>query len=94
MKTRWTGRLPLKSPTCTRPASSRGLTLHPCGAEALASEEDGVVVVLGVIQVALLLHEGPAADVLQTPGRVPPFDEADGLADRRQKQPSGPDLVF
>lgn len=57
------------------------LTLHPRRAEALASQEDGVVVVLGVLRVALLLHEGPSADVLQAAGRVPPLDEADGLTE-------------
>jgi len=55
------------------------LTLHAGGAEALAGEEDGVVVVLRVLGVRLLLHKGPAAHVLQAPGRVPALDEADGL---------------
>ena len=64
-----------------------GLTLHPRGAEALASEEDCVVVVFGVIRVAFLLHKGPAAHVLQAPGRVASLNEADGLT--RQKGGGG-----
>lgn len=58
-----------------------GLTLHPRGTEALASEEDCVVVVLGVLRVAFLLHEGPAAHVLQAARRVASLDEADGLTE-------------
>lgn len=52
-----------------RPSSHRRrsltLTLHACGSEALASEEYGVVVVLGMLRIVLLLHVGPAAHVLQ-----------------------------
>lgn len=45
----------------------RGLTLHPRGAEALASEENCVVVVFSVVRVAFLLHKRPAAYILQAP---------------------------
>lgn len=51
-------------------------TLHARGPELLAGEENGVVVVLGVARVLLLLHEGPAADVLQALRRVPQLDQA------------------
>lgn len=44
---------------------SLSLTLHACWSEALASEEDGVVVVLGMFRIVLLLHVGPTAHVLQ-----------------------------
>lgn len=43
------------------------LTLHSCGAEALSSEENCVVVVLCMIRVGFLLHKCPAADVLKAP---------------------------
>lgn len=43
------------------------LTLHSCGAKALSSEENCVVVVLGVIRVAFLLHKRPAAHILKAP---------------------------
>lgn len=64
--------------------SSGALTLHSGGAEALASEENGVVVVLGVIRVALLLDKSPAAHVLKAPRRVAPLDEADGLKGKKE----------
>lgn len=66
--------------------SAGGLTLHPCGSEALASEENCVVVVLGVIRVAFLLHKRPAAHVLQAPRWVASFNEADRLREREKKE--------
>lgn len=53
------------------------LTLHACGTEALASEENGVVMMFGMIRVTFLLHKGPAAHVLKAPGWVASLDEAD-----------------
>lgn len=66
--------------------SSRLLTLHPRGAEALASEENCMVVVLGVIKVTFLLHKGPAAHILQAPRWVSSFNEADGLTGKSEKE--------
>lgn len=61
------------------------LTLHAGGAEALASEEDRMVVVLRMIRIAFLLHKGPTAHVLKAPGRVPSLDEADWLREENER---------
>lgn len=62
-------------------------TLHTCWTKILPGEEDGVVVVLGVVGVEPLLGVRPAAHLLQTPGRIPSFNEADGL--KTQKTAKG-----
>lgn len=54
-------------------------TLHASRAKALAREEDGMVMVLRVFWILFLLHEGPAAHVLQTPRGVSTLDKANGL---------------
>ncbi len=54
-------------------------TLHTCGTKILPGEEDGVVVMLGVLGVQPLLGVCPAAHLLQTPGRIPALNQADGL---------------
>lgn len=61
------------------------LTLHAGGAEALASEEDCVVMVFRMVWIAFLLHKGPAAHVLKAPGRVPSLDEADWLREENER---------
>ncbi len=54
-------------------------TLHTCGTKILPGEEDGMVVMLGVLGVQPLLGVCPAAHLLQTPGRIPALYQADGL---------------
>lgn len=49
-------------------------TLHASGAKFLASEEDGVVMILCVPHVLFLLKESPATHVLQTLRWVPQFN--------------------
>lgn len=44
-----------------------------------------MVVVLGVIGIAFLLHEGPAAHVLQAPRWVASLNEADGLTGKGER---------
>lgn len=61
------------------------LTLHAGGAEALAGEEDCVVVVFRMVWIAFLLHKGPTAHVLKAPGRVPSLDEADWLREENER---------
>lgn len=69
------------------------LTLHACGAEALASEENCMVVMFGMIGVTFLLHKGPAAHVLKAPGRVASLDEADWLkVEKERNLPGKPGL--
>lgn len=55
------------------------LTLHSCGTKALASKENCVIVVFGVIKVSFLLHKCPAAHILKAPWWVATFNEADWL---------------
>lgn len=58
---------------------SKYSTLHTCGAKVLPCEEDGVVVVLGVVGVVPLLRVGPSAHLLQAARRVATLDQANGL---------------
>ena len=51
-------------------------TLHTCGTKILPCEEDGVVVVLGVVGVAPLLRVGPPTHLLQAAGWVATLDQA------------------
>ena len=45
----------------------------------MPGQEDGMVVVLGVVRVQTLLGVGPAAYLLKAPRRVPALDQTDGL---------------
>lgn len=51
-------------------------TLHTCGTKILPCEEDGVVVVLGVVGVAPLLRVGPPTHLLQAARWVATLDQA------------------
>lgn len=55
---------------------SKYSTLHTCGTKVLPCEEDGVVVVLGVVGVVPLLRVGPSAHLLQAARRVATFNQA------------------
>lgn len=66
---------------CTGLDREKYSTLHTCGTKILPGQEDGMVVVLGVVGVPPLLGVGPATHLLQAPGRVPTLNQADGLAE-------------
>lgn len=65
---------------------SKYSTLHTCGTKVLPGEEDGVVVVLGVVGVVPLLRVGPSAHLLQAARRVATFDQANGLQGGRESR--------
>lgn len=54
-------------------------TLHTCGTKVLPCEEDGVVVVLGMVGVVPLLRVGPSAHLFQAARWVATLNQADGL---------------
>lgn len=65
---------------------SKYSTLHTCGTKVLPCEEDGVVVVLGVVGVEPLLCVGPSAHLLQAARRVATLDQTDGLREARRAE--------
>ncbi|TNN83797.1 hypothetical protein EYF80_005973 [Liparis tanakae] len=64
---------------CTVLDREKYSTLHTCGTKILPCEEDGMIVVLGVVGVAALLRVGPSTHLLQAAGRVATLDQAYGL---------------
>lgn len=74
---------------CAHSPWKQHLTLHARGAKALASEENCVVVMFGMIGVTFLLHKGPTAHILKAPGRVASLDEADWLKEEKEKNSPG-----
>lgn len=67
---------------------SKYSTLHTCGTKVLPCEEDGVVVVLGVVGVVPLLRVRPSAHLLQAARRVATLDQANGLQEAGREQSS------
>jgi len=64
---------------CTVLDREKYSTLHTCGTKILPCEEDGMIVVLGVVGVAALLRVGPSTHLLQAAGGVATLDQAYGL---------------
>lgn len=61
---------------CTGLDREKYSTLHTCGTKILPCEEDGVVVILGVVGVAALLRVGPSTHLLQAAGWVATLNQA------------------
>lgn len=70
---------------CTVLDREKYSTLHTCGTKILPCEEDGVVVVLGVLGVAALLRVGPSTHLFQAARWVTTLDQAYGLKNRSKK---------
>lgn len=60
-------------------------TLHARRPKFLPCEEDGVIVVLGVVGVAPLLRVGPSTHLLQAAGWVATLDQAYRLQGRGRR---------
>lgn len=61
---------------CTGLDREKYSTLHTCGTKILPCEEDGVVMVFGVVRVTPLLRVGPPTYLLQAAGWVATLDQA------------------
>lgn len=71
---------------CTVLDREKYSTLHTCGTKILPCEEDGMVVVLGVLGVAALLRVSPSTHLLQAARWVTTLDQANGLKKQAKKK--------
>lgn len=71
---------------CTGLDREKYSTLHTCGTKILPCEEDGVIMVLGMVRVAALLRVGPSAHLLQAARWVATFDQAYGLQNEQDQE--------